>query len=121
VELSQPLRAADVRSARPTCEQARGARFLRRMRVTVDQPGLLPDLVSFLTERVDVIATKESATEVAVSILGSRASPHDQDELERRLEEWRRNHPGVHLRVTAGDATVHSSRDSRRSPGKPRS
>ncbi len=84
------------------------------MRVTVDQPGLLPDLVSVLTERVDVIATKESATEVAVSFLGSRTSPYDEVELERRLEEWRLDHPGVEVRVTAGDARVYLFKDSRR-------
>jgi hypothetical protein len=95
--------------------------LLRSMRVTVDQPGLLPDLVSVLTERVDVIATKESETEVAVSILGSRTSPHDQFELERRLEEWRRNHPDAHVRVTAGDAMVYSFRGSRRSRRRPSS
>ena len=62
------------------------------MRIRIDDPGLLPDLVAFLDRRVHLVVSAESDHEVEVSVLGSFADG-GRAELDAELQEWRRAHP----------------------------
>jgi hypothetical protein len=68
------------------------------MRVTIDDPGLLPALVAFLDGRVHLVVSAESDHELEVSVLGSFADG-GRAELEAELEEWRREHPGAAIEI----------------------
>jgi hypothetical protein len=69
------------------------------MRIRINDPELLPDLVTELTARVDVIATRVGPCDVEVSLLGSRTAPYHRRELERRLEQWRLQNPHGRVEV----------------------
>jgi hypothetical protein len=64
------------------------------MRIRIDDPGLLPELVAYLDGRVHLVVSAESAHEVEVSVLGSFADG-GRSELDTVLEEWRRDHPAA--------------------------
>jgi hypothetical protein len=71
------------------------------MRVRIDDPELLPDLVTALTARLDAVVETVGERELEVGLLGSRTQPHARIELQRRLRRWTARHPGV--RVTLPD------------------
>jgi hypothetical protein len=57
------------------------------MRIKIDDPAALPDLVEELASRVDAVITEVNATgEVELWLLGSRTAAGDRAEMERRLE-----------------------------------
>jgi hypothetical protein len=60
------------------------------VKVRVDDPALLPDLVSVLLGRVDTVVTRAGYDLLEVSLLGSRNPEADIAELEARLEAWGR-------------------------------
>lgn len=68
------------------------------MRIRIDNPGLLPELVAFLDRRVHLVVSAESAHEVEVSVLGSFADG-GRAELDAELEEWRREYPEAGLAI----------------------
>lgn len=55
------------------------------MKIRVDDPALLPDLVAELLERVDTIVTELDEHLIEVSLLGSRTAEADVAELRERL------------------------------------
>jgi hypothetical protein len=69
------------------------------MRISVSDPDRLPELLSFLRERPDVVAELADGTQIAVSLLGSRDVSANADELELRLEPWRAANGGVHVEL----------------------
>jgi hypothetical protein len=67
------------------------------MRIKIDDPTALPDLVEELASRLDAVITEVTTTgEVELWLLGSRTAAADRAEMERRLEN----------RETARDAQV---------------
>jgi len=57
------------------------------MRIKIDDPAALPDLVEELASRVDAVITEVTTTgEVELWLLGSRTAAGDRSEIERRLE-----------------------------------
>jgi hypothetical protein len=74
------------------------------MRIRVDDPALLPDLIETLRERMDVVIDRHG-DELAVSVLGSIGQEHLQAELEQRVRGWRLRHPDVQLEIDAGCPT----------------
>ena len=68
------------------------------MRIRIDDPGLLPELVAFLDSRVHLVVSAESDHEVEVSVLGSFADG-GRAELDTELEDWRRAHPGAAIEI----------------------
>jgi hypothetical protein len=57
------------------------------MRIRIDDPAALPDLVEELASRVDAVITEVvSSGEVELWLLGSRTAADDRAEMERRLE-----------------------------------
>ena len=69
------------------------------MRISISDPDRLSDLLSFLRERPDVVAELAGGTQIAVSLLGSRAADASTDELEQRLQPWRAANAGVHVEL----------------------
>ena len=72
------------------------------MRLRLDNPAALPDLVDTLRAYIDVIVERDG-DELAVSVLGSIRQTQLVLELEPRLRPWRLRHPDVHLEIDAGD------------------
>ncbi|HET9673522.1 MAG TPA: hypothetical protein VFP31_01845 [Gaiellaceae bacterium] len=68
------------------------------MRIRIDDPGLLPDLVAFLDSRVHLVVSAESAYEVEVSVLGSFADGGRAD-LAAELEQWTSEHPDAGIAI----------------------
>jgi hypothetical protein len=57
------------------------------MRIKIDDPAALPDLVEELESWLDAVITGVTATgEVELWLLGSRTAAADRAEMERRLE-----------------------------------
>lgn len=61
------------------------------MRIRIDEPRLLPELLAFLDRRVHLIVSAENAYEVEVSVLGSFADG-GRAELDAELQQWRAEH-----------------------------
>jgi hypothetical protein len=59
------------------------------VRVRIDDPARLPDLVEFLTKRADVVVSEVTASELEVSIIGSYGGDAMRMELELLLGVWR--------------------------------
>jgi hypothetical protein len=68
------------------------------MRIRIDDPGLLPELVAFLDSRVHLVVSAESDHEVEVSVLGSFADG-GRAELDAELQEWRRAHSEAAIEI----------------------
>lgn len=67
------------------------------MRIRIDDPAALPDLVEELASRVDAVITEVDDTgAVELWLLGSRTVADDRAELERRLEN---RQSALHARV----------------------
>ena len=75
------------------------------MRVRVDDSSLLPDLLVFLNDRVDLVTARANDTEADVSVLGSFADG-GRAELDSHLEQWREAHPDVSVMIIGGVARV---------------
>ena len=69
------------------------------MRVVVDDPARLPDLLEFLSKHADVVVTALSATELEVSMLGSYAGDAMRMELELLLRVWEASRTTAHATV----------------------
>jgi hypothetical protein len=65
------------------------------MRVSVNQPELVPDLLAFLHERVHVTAERIGVCEVEISQLGSMNAEARRLELDLMLQLWRASHEGA--------------------------
>lgn len=57
------------------------------MRIRVENPADLPELITELSARVDAVVSRAAIDEIEVSLLGSRNADADVVELEKRLEE----------------------------------
>jgi hypothetical protein len=68
------------------------------MRIRIDDPGLLPELVAFLDSRVHLVVSAESDHEVEVSVLGSFADG-GRAALDAELQEWRGSHPDAVVEI----------------------
>jgi hypothetical protein len=55
------------------------------VRIRVDDPAALPDLVEELSSRVDAVITQVGHDEVELWLLGSLTSSADRAEMEERL------------------------------------
>jgi hypothetical protein len=75
------------------------------VRFRVTPPELLPDLVEFLEERVNLVVQQAGAGEVAVSVLGSFADG-GAGELDEYLEQWSVAHPDVAVARIADDSSA---------------
>jgi hypothetical protein len=60
----------------------------------VSPPELLPDLIEFLEERVNLVVRQAGAGELVVGVLGSYADG-GAGELSGYLEQWSVAHPDV--------------------------
>jgi hypothetical protein len=68
------------------------------MRISVDDPSLLPDLAERLSRDVAFVVAREGNA-LAVSLLGSIRQELLHFELEQRLRPWRMRHPRVQVVV----------------------
>jgi hypothetical protein len=59
------------------------------MRITIDQPELLPDLVEFLEQRGDTVVRQVDDTVLEVNLLGSMSDDAMRIELDLRIAIWR--------------------------------
>ena len=64
------------------------------MRITIGDPALVPDLLAFLDERLEIVTARLSETEVEVSLIGSQRNDAMRLELDLQLAIWRATHPG---------------------------
>jgi hypothetical protein len=71
------------------------------MRIEVNDPQLIPDLLEFLRARVHVNAAQIGPTEVEISQLGSMNIVARRIELDLLLQVWRASHE--HARTTILD------------------
>jgi hypothetical protein len=62
------------------------------MRVSVNDPELIPSLLDFLRARVHVTAEQVGPTEVEISQLGSMNAEARRLELDLLLQLWRASH-----------------------------
>jgi hypothetical protein len=62
------------------------------MRISVDEPELVPDLLAFLRARVHVTAEQVGLTEIEISQLGSMNAEARRLELDLMLQLWRASH-----------------------------
>jgi hypothetical protein len=69
------------------------------MRVRIDDPELLPDLLGVLAARVDAVVAQANERELEVGLLGSRAEQYATLELERRLDGFRADNPAAQVVV----------------------
>jgi hypothetical protein len=65
------------------------------MRIRLNDPSLLPELVEFLEERTDAVITEVGDGEVEVTLLGSYALDALRMELYLRIRAWEAARGGV--------------------------
>jgi hypothetical protein len=58
------------------------------MRIHVNDPGVMPDLLEFFASRPDAVVTQVSDDELEVSLLGSFAHDAMRMELYLRIRLW---------------------------------
>jgi hypothetical protein len=58
------------------------------MRIDVQDPELVTDLIRFLKRRPDAIAERVGASEVEASLLGSYRNDVMEEELSLRVRDW---------------------------------
>ena len=75
------------------------------MRVRVHDAAVLPELMRFLRDRVDLISERATDTEAEVSVLGSFADG-GRAELDAHLERWREANPGATVVIVGAVATL---------------
>ncbi len=69
------------------------------MIVHLSNPDAVPDLLEWLAQHPDVIAERAGATEVAVSLLGSRRAPWNELELTLRVRAWQAGRANVAFEI----------------------
>ena len=69
------------------------------MRIEVDDPALVPDLLAFLRERPYVIAEQVGPRELEVSQLGSGNAEARRLELDLLLQAWRAARGGERVQI----------------------
>jgi hypothetical protein len=69
------------------------------MRIHVDDPDHVESLLSFLNERVHVIAVRSGPNELEVSQLGSMNEDARRLELDLLLQLWQARHESAHARI----------------------
>jgi hypothetical protein len=65
------------------------------MRIRLNDPSLLPDLVEFLETRTDAVVTEVADDAVEVTLLGSYALDAMRMELYLRIRAWEAARGGV--------------------------
>jgi hypothetical protein len=65
------------------------------MRIRLDNPSLLPDLVEFLETRTDAVVSEVADDAVEVTLLGSYALDAMRMELYLRIRAWEAARRGV--------------------------
>jgi hypothetical protein len=65
------------------------------MRIRLDNPSLLPDLVEFLETRTDAVVSEVADDAVEVTLLGSYALDAMRMELYLRIRAWEAARGGV--------------------------
>ncbi len=65
------------------------------MRIRLNDPSLLPELVEFLQTRTDAVVTEVGDDEVEAMLLGSYATDALRMELYLRIRAWEAAHGGV--------------------------
>jgi hypothetical protein len=65
------------------------------MRIRLNDPALLPELVDFLGTRTDAVVTEVADDEVEVTLLGSYALDAMRMELYLRIRAWEAAHGGA--------------------------
>jgi len=65
------------------------------MRIRLNDPSLLPELVEFLRTRTDAVVTEVGDDEVEVTLLGSYAIDAMRMELYLRIRAWEAARGGV--------------------------
>ena len=65
------------------------------MRIRLNDPSLLPELIEFLETRTDAVVTELGGNEVEVTILGSYALDALRMELYLRIRAWEAARGGV--------------------------
>lgn len=65
------------------------------MRIRLNDPSLLPELVEFLQTRTDFVVTEVGDDEVEAMLLGSYATDALRMELYLRIRAWEVAHGGV--------------------------
>jgi hypothetical protein len=58
------------------------------LRIQLNDPARLPELLEYLLGRIDCIATRVGDDELEASLLGSRQLDASRLELHRRLRDW---------------------------------
>ena len=85
--VSSGFSAAGTRTMRRAGRVPARRALASEMRIKIDDPAALPDLVEELASRVDAVITEVTTTgEVELWLLGSRTAADDRAEMERRLE-----------------------------------
>ena len=69
------------------------------MRISVNDPELVPDLLSFLRARVHVTAEQIGVAEIEISQLGSMNAQARRLELDLMLQLWRASHEHAHTAI----------------------
>ena len=69
------------------------------MRVSVNEPELVPELLAFLRERVHVTAEQVGVLEVEISQLGSMNAEARRLELDLLLRLWRSSREGARAEI----------------------
>jgi hypothetical protein len=67
-------------------------------RIRLNEPELVPELLSRLREKRDCIATREG-DEIHAAVIGSYGDGGAR-EIELLLREWQREHPGLQFELT---------------------
>ena len=62
------------------------------MRITLDDPTVVPDLLDYLRAKSHVVADQVGPAELEVSLLGSRNLAARRLELDLMIEAWRAAH-----------------------------
>lgn len=58
------------------------------MRIELDNPDLVDDLLAYLRQRIDTIASRTGPTTIEVAVLGSDRADGMEADLTRRLDAW---------------------------------
>ena len=92
------MREADIGGDNSVCRAPVARRLCSSaaVRIRIDDPAALPDLVEELSRRIDLVITEVNDDEVELWLLGSLATSADRAEMEERL---RNRHAARHAKV----------------------
>jgi hypothetical protein len=63
------------------------------MRLRVDDPELVPELIRFLEARLDMVTARRGANELELSLLGSYGQEEGRETLALEVQAWREADP----------------------------